>query len=126
MSRLKLVALLVLCGCVISSCVAWTENAQGNLQSVGLPGMPMWKSNQPPGPITPADVGIPPNEAAKIGGPVLVIPSTPPSRMYRYQFYTATQNTCEADLKKMLAERAQSGATGPAPYCTEHPTRPPY
>lgn len=67
-----------------------------------------------------------PEESAKIGGPVLVEPAAPPSRFYHYRFYSADHNTCEADLHKLLAQRAQSGATGPAPYCTEHPTAPPF
>lgn len=125
MPRLKLVALMVLCACVATSCIAWSEDSQGNLQSVGLPGVPLWKSDKPPAPLTPQDLGFTPEEAAKIGGPVLVEPATPPSRMYHYRFYSAAQNNCEADLKKMLAERAQSGATGPAPFCTDHPTQPP-
>jgi hypothetical protein len=124
-SHLKLVVLLVLCVFTASACFEWTEDAQGNLQSVGLPGVPIWKSNAPPAPVTPQTMGMTPEEAANVGGPVLVEPSAPPNRMYRYRFYPAASNTCEADLQKLLAERAQSDATGPAPYCTDHPTAPP-
>jgi hypothetical protein len=74
--------------------------------------------------MTPTEAGFTPEEAAKIGGLVLVEPPTPPSRAYRYRFYPAAKNNCESDLQKMLAARAQSGATGPAPYCTDRPTAP--
>jgi hypothetical protein len=124
LSSLKLAALVLFCACVVSACIAWSEDSQGNLQSVGLPGVPIWKSSKPPAPLTPTDLGMTPEEAAKVGGPVLVEPPNPPSSFYRYRFYSAAHNNCESDLQKMLAKRAQSGATGPAPYCTEHPTAP--
>jgi hypothetical protein len=124
LSRLKLVALVLVCACVVSSCLAWSEDSQGNLQSVGLPGVPIWKSSAPAAALTPADLGMTPQEAAKVGGPVLVEPPTPPSRFYHYRFYSAAHNNCERDLQKMIAERAQAGTAGPAPYCTEHPTAP--
>ncbi len=60
-----------------------------------------------------------------MGGPVLVEPAGPDSRAYRYRFYPASNNQCENDLKKLLAERKQDGATGPEPYCTDRPTGPP-
>jgi len=30
-----------------AGCIAWTEDSKGNLQSVGLPGVPVWKAQQP-------------------------------------------------------------------------------
>lgn len=124
LGRIKLAALVLICACALSGCFEWTENSQGNLQSVGLPGIPIWKSSAPAPPLTPTDVGFTPAEAAKIGGLVLVEPPTPPSRIYRYRFYPAGHNNCESDLKKLLAQRSQSGATGSAPYCTDKPTGP--
>jgi hypothetical protein len=114
---------LLLCLCVLAGCFQWTEDSQGNLQSVGLPGVPVWQSKERPPPATPASLGFTPEEAAKMSGPVMVIPSA--SGPYRYRFYQTGQNHCTEDVQKMLAERATSYATGPAPYCTDKPTQPP-
>jgi hypothetical protein len=124
LSRAKLFALALICTCAVSACFQWTEDSQGNLQSVGLPGVPIWKSSAPPAELKPADLGFTPEEASKFGGPVLVEPPAPGSRAYRYRFYSAGNNKCESDLKKLLAERRSSGATGPEPYCTNRPTGP--
>ncbi|HXW83907.1 MAG TPA: hypothetical protein VEJ86_05850, partial [Candidatus Binataceae bacterium] len=70
---------------LLSGCVEWSEDPQGNLNSVGLPGIPLWQSNRPPAPITPMDMGFTPEEAAKLAPPVLVEPPTPP-RNYRYRW----------------------------------------
>lgn len=87
--------------------------------------MPIWKSSAPPAEVTPTDLGLTPEEAAKVGGPVLVEPVGPGSRIYRYRFYPASNNRCESDLKKLLAQRKQDGVSGPKPYCTDRPTGPP-
>ena len=115
-------AALLLCLCLLAGCFEWTQDSQGNLQSVGLPGVPVWQSSAPP-PSLPTQLGFTPDEAAKMSGPVLVMPSG--SGMYRYRFYQNGQNHCAEDLQKMLALRASTSATDPAPYCSDNPTPPP-
>ncbi len=120
---LKFAALSALVAClfVLSGCFQWTEDSQGNLESAGLPGLPIWQSKKPPAPMRPTDFGFTPEQAAKMGGEVLVMP-TANSRVMRYQFYQTGQNHCQDDLKKLLADRARNGEAGPAPYCTDHST----
>ena len=120
--RLKQSAVLLFCLIALAGCFEWTQDSQGNLQSVGLPGMPVWQSSQPPPPLAPTTLGFTPEEAAKISGPVLVMPTS--SGQYRYRFYQTGQNHCVEDLQKMMAERATSYAVGPAPYCTDQPPAP--
>jgi hypothetical protein len=74
--------------------------------------------------MTPTDLGMSPEEAAKISGAVLVRPPIPPSRAYRYKYYQTDQNHCLDDLKKLLAQRAQNNETGPEPYCSNNPSAP--
>lgn len=112
-----MVAAIWFCG--LAGCFEWTEDPHGNLQSVGLPGLPVWTSKTPPAPMTPAEMGYTPEEAAKISGPILVEPPDSTSKTYRYRYYQTGQNNCQSDLQKMLAARAASGATGIAPYCTD-------
>jgi hypothetical protein len=117
-----------LCALMLTGCFAWTEDSQGHLSSVGLPGVPLWQSQ--PGaataqPVTPADLGLTPDEAAKLGGPTLMIPPTPPATVWRYRYYQTGQNHCQEDLEKFLVDREQKGVGGPAPYCTDNPTAPP-
>ena len=114
-----------ICLCVLAGCFSWSEDQNGNLRSVGLPGIPLWKSKAPPAQLTPADMGITPEQAAKIGGPVLVMPPDETSKLTRYRYYQTTANHCQDDLQKMLAQRASSNASGDAPYCTGTPTVPP-
>jgi hypothetical protein len=104
--------------CGLAGCFEWTEDPHGNLQSVGLPGLPVWKSKTPPAPMTPAEMGYTPEEAAKISGPILVEPPDESVKTYRYRYYQTGENNCQSDLQKMLAARAASNATGIAPYCT--------
>ena len=73
--------------------------------------------------MTPTDLGFTPEEASKLGGEVLVMP-TANSKGLRYRFYQVGQNHCQDDLKKMLADRAQQNVTDPPPYCTDNPTQP--
>jgi hypothetical protein len=121
--RRALLAALVTCLCLLGGCFEWTEDSQGNLQSVGVPGVPIWQSKSPPTPLKPTDLGFTSEEASKISGPVLVMP-TANSRTLRYRFYQTGQNHCQEDLDKMLTERAQQNATDPEPYCTDNPTAP--
>jgi hypothetical protein len=118
---------LLVCACVFTGCFSWTEDSQGHLTSVGLPGVPVWQAQ--PGaataqPMNPVDAGFTPEEAAKMSGLVMVLPPAPPSKAWRYRYYQTGQNHCEDDLKKALEARAQSGETGPAPYCTTNPAAP--
>jgi hypothetical protein len=110
--------------CTLAGCFEWTEDPHGNLQSVGLPGLPVWKSKTPPAPLTPAEMGYTPEEASKISGPILVEPPDASVKNYRYRYYQTGQNNCHEDLRKMLAARAASNATGPLPYCTDTPSAP--
>ncbi len=105
--------------CALAGCFERTEDPHGNLQSVGLPGLPAWKSKTPPAPMTPAEMGYTPEEASKIGGPILVEPPDASFKNYRYRYYQTEQNNCQEDLRKMLAERAANNVTGPLPYCTD-------
>lgn len=122
--RSLVIATLLLCITGLAGCFEWTQDSQGNLQSVGLPGVPVWQSSAPPPPVSPGTLGYTQEEAAKMSGPVLVMPTT--AGPYRYRFYQTGQNHCVEDVEKLLAERANNTyANGPAPYCTNQPTMPP-
>lgn len=114
-----ILVLAAICCCALAGCFEWTEDPHGNLQSVGLPGLPVWKSKTPPAPLTPTEAGFTPEEASKVGGPVLVEPPTSSVKVYRYKYYQIGKNTCQEDLKQMLADRAASSETGPEPFCTQ-------
>lgn len=116
--------LIVVLAAIASGCLEWSEDQQGNLRSVGAPGIPIWQSSKPAAPLSPSDLGIPPEEAAKFGGPVLVMPAASPSQAYHYRYYEAGQNHCQEDLEKLLELRAREQAAGPPPYCTDKPTAP--
>ena len=117
--RRAVLVLGAICLCVLAGCFEWTEDPHGNLQSVGLPGLPVWKSKTPPTPPTPAEMGYTPEEASKLGGPILVEPPDATVKTYRYRYYQTDHNTCQEDLQKMLSQRAAGGESGPAPYCTD-------
>ena len=121
--RRAVLVVVAICCCALAGCFSWTEDQQGNLQSVGLPGVPLWKSKTPPKPISLTDMGMTPEEAAKVSGPVLVLPPDQLSKTTRYRYYQTDHNNCQQDLAKLLAVRA-SDATGDPPYCTETPTAP--
>jgi len=116
---------VAICCCALAGCFQWTEDQQGNLQSVGVPGLPIWKSKTPPAPMKLSDMGFTPEEASKVSGPVLVRPPDQSLKVYRYKYYPTGHNNCQQDLAKLLAERAASNATGDAPYCTGTPKAPP-
>jgi hypothetical protein len=107
----------------LAGCVEWTQDSQGHLQSVGLPGVPVWQSSTPPPAVTPTQLGFAPDAAAQMSGPVLVIPSA--SGAYHYRFYQNGQNHCAEDVQKMMAARVAIATSDPAPYCTDQPTEPP-
>ncbi len=117
-------AIVLFCPCLLFGCFQWTQNPQGNVQSVSVAGAPVWQAKNASKPITPADLGIPADEAAKMGGPALVIPADSNDAQWRYRFYYANNNQCAADLAKQLALRSQQSITGPAPYCSENPPQP--
>ena len=111
----------------MTGCFEWTEDPQGSVTSVGLPGaaQPVWQSKSQPAPLKPTDMGMTPEEAANVGGPVLVMPPSATVHTWRYRYYRKDDNHCQADLDKILAERAQNGESGDAPYCAEAPSAPP-
>ncbi len=123
--RRAVLLVVAICCCALAGCFQWTEDQQGNLQSVGVPGLPIWKSKTPPAPMKLSDMGFTPEEASKVSGPVLVRPPNQSLKMYRYKYYPTGHNNCQQDLAKLLAERAASNATSDAPYCTGTPTAPP-
>ena len=106
----------------LAGCFEFTQDSQGNLQSVGLPGVPVWKSSTADAPLT-TELGMSPEEASKMSGPVLVLPTA--AGPYRYRFYQTGNNQCEQDLQKIMAQRASMPTSDPMPYCTDHPTKPP-
>jgi hypothetical protein len=116
-------AALLVCLLGLPGCFQWTQDSQGHLQSVGLPGVPVWQSSAPPATVTPTQLGFAPDEAAQMSGPVLVIPSA--SGAYHYRFYQNGQNHCAEDVQKILTARAAAPTSDPAPYCTDKPTQPP-
>jgi hypothetical protein len=123
--RQLVLAMLLIAISTFAGCVEWTRDPGGNIRSVGVPGVPLWESKAPPAPMTPAALGMSPEEAAKMSGLVLVMPPDPPkSPDFRYRYYQTGQNHCEEDLKAFLYTRTQTGATGPAPYCTNTPPAP--
>jgi hypothetical protein len=68
-------------------------------------------------------MGMTPEEASKVSGPVLVLPPDQLSKTTRYRYYQTEHNNCQQDLAKLLAVRA-TDATGDPPYCTETPAAP--
>jgi hypothetical protein len=114
---------VLLCLCGLAGCFEWSEDSQGNLRSVGLPGVPVWQSSAPPPQVAPTQFGFTPDEAAKMSGPVMVMPSA--SGSYRYRFYQSGQNHCAEDVQKLIAARASNPTSDPEPYCTDKPTAPP-
>lgn len=117
-SRRAVLIVVAVCLCALAGCFSWTEDQNGNLQSVGLPGVPLWKSKTPPPPPTPAQMGYTPDEASRLSGPILVEPPDASVRTYRYRYYQTGHNNCQEDLQKILAARAPD-ASGLAPYCTD-------
>ena len=122
--RRYLLVVVAICCCVLAGCFEWSQDQNGNLRSVGLPWVPIWKSKAPPAQLSPADMGMTPEEAAKVGGPILVLPPDQTSKLTRYRYYQTANNSCQQDLAKLLADRAASNETGDPPYCTETPTGP--
>src|ERR1017187_3635299 len=122
--RLVLVVVAICC-CALAGCFQWTEDQQGNLQSVGLPGVPIWKSKTPPAPLTPSEVGFTPAEASKVSEPVLVEPPDQSVKVYRYRYYQTGQNRCQEDLDKLLAERGRAVQRARRRTARKLPPRPP-
>ena len=101
---------------VLTGCVEWSEDYIGSLQSVGVPGVPIWQSKNPPPQTNQNGSVVTPEEAERMkSGPVLVMPSA--DGKYAYRSYEPGQNHCQDDLKQMLADRAGTAAIGPAPHC---------
>jgi hypothetical protein len=70
-------------------------------------------------------MGMTPEEASKVSGPVLVLPPDQSINTTRYRYYATDHNNCKQDVAKLLADRAVSNAAGDPPYCTQTPTAPP-
>jgi len=119
LKRSLLVAVAACC-CLLAGCVEWTEGPNGNLDSVGLPGLPVWQAKEAGSSSmsTAPDIEISQTGTGDLGGPVLVIPPAESGKVARYRYYEASDNHCEDDLKKMLADRAP-GASGSQPYCSD-------
>ena len=73
-SRPAVLVVVAICCCALAGCFEWTEDQSGNLQSVGMPGVPFWKAKKPGPPQSLTDTGMTPEEATKVSGPVLVVP----------------------------------------------------
>lgn len=118
--------IVLLASCTMSGCFEWTHDPQGDTTSFGIPGAgaPIWQAKNNPPPLSPTDAGMTPEEAAKVGGPVLVWPPSATVKTWRYRYYLAGQNHCQDDLNKILADRAQNGETGDTPYCSSAPGAP--
>jgi hypothetical protein len=118
--RAKLLVVVAICCRTLAGCFEWTEDQNGNLKSVGLPGVPVWQAKKPARPQGLTDMPLTPDQAAKVSGPVLVVPPDQANAVTRYRYYEAGQNTCQQDLAKLLADKSNN-AGGPAPYCTGTP-----
>jgi hypothetical protein len=70
-------------------------------------------------------LGISPEEAAKVSGPVLVLPPSATVKSWQYRYYQTGQNHCQDDQQKLLAARARNGENGDAPYCIDSSTAAP-
>ena len=56
MFRFTRASIAILFVITLSSCLAWTTDQSGNLQSVGLPGVPVWTAQKPE--VTPRTQGL--------------------------------------------------------------------
>lgn len=113
-----------MCLCTLAGCFEWTEDQSGNLKSVGLPGIPVWQAKKPSPPQGLTDMGLTPDQASKVSGPVLVVPPDQPNQPAQYRYYQTGQNNCQQDLAKLQAEKG-ANSSGEAAYCTETPAPPP-
>jgi hypothetical protein len=123
--RRAVLVVVEICCCALAGCLEWTEDRNGQLKSVGLPGVPVWTAKKPPPPQGLTDMGLTPDQASKVSGPVLVVPPDQTSQVTRYHYYEAGQNNCQQDLAKLQAEKGGSNSGGQEPYCTETPAAPP-
>jgi hypothetical protein len=122
--RRAVLVVVVICCCALAGCFEWTEDQSGNLKSVGFPGLPVWQAKKPSAPTGFTDMALTPDQAAKVSGPVLVVPPAQPNQTTRYRYYETGQNNCHQDLATLQAEKATDSG-GQAPYCTETPPSPP-
>jgi hypothetical protein len=119
--RRVVLVVVAICCCALAGCVEWTEDQNGNLKSVGLPGLPVWQAKKPPPPQGLTDMPLTPDQASKVSGPVLVVPPDQQNPLTRYRYYETGQNNCQQDLAKLQAETRGSNPGGQPPYCTENP-----
>jgi hypothetical protein len=119
--RRAVLVVVAMCCCALAGCFEWTEDSNGQLKSVGLPGIPVWTAKKPAPPQGLTDMALTPDQASKVSGPVLVVPPDQTSQLTRYHYYETGQNNCQQDLAKLQAESGGSNSGGPQPYCTETP-----
>ena len=103
----------------------WGEGSCAQRRRSECPEQPNPSGSRKPPPVTPTDLGVSPEEAAKVSGPVLVLPPTATVKSWQYRYCHTGQNHCQDDLPKLLAARVRNGESGDAPYCTDSPTAPP-
>src|SRR5260370_22875810 len=96
--------IMAVCCCALAGCFEWTEDPHGNLQSVGVPGLPIWKSKTPPAPMTPTEMGFTPEQASKMSVPVLVEPPTASVKVYCSHSYQSGQNKYQIHHTLLLAD----------------------
>ena len=111
--RRAVLVVVAICCCALAGCFEWTEDQNGNLKSVGLPGVPVWQAKKPSAPNGLTDMGLTPDQASKVSGPVLVVPPDSSNQLTRYHYYETGQNNCQQDLAKLqAAERRRDRRTG--------------
>ncbi|MGH7812526.1 MAG: hypothetical protein ACREQI_00785 [Candidatus Binataceae bacterium] len=108
----------------LAGCFGWSEDSQGNMRSFDLMGAPVWQSSAPAPALNPTEMGMTPEEAARMGGPVLVMPPDSGYQGWRYRWYPKGNNHCQTDVQQLLEAPQWADAAGQKPYCTEHPTEP--
>jgi hypothetical protein len=123
-SRPAVFAVMAICCCTLAGCLAWSEDQNGQLKSVGLPGIPVWQAKKPGPPQGATDTGLTPDQASQVSGPVLVVPPDQPDQVAHYHYYQTGQNNCQQDLAKLQADKAAGNPAGASPYCTETPPTP--
>ncbi|HKF29583.1 MAG TPA: hypothetical protein VKB29_10140, partial [Candidatus Binataceae bacterium] len=69
---------------------------------------PVWHSQTNPTPITTADLGMSPEEAANVSGPVLVLPPTATVKSWQYRYCQTARITvrtiCRSYSRRGLAK----------------------
>ena len=106
-SRPAVFVVMAICCCTLAGCLAWSEDQNGNLKSVGLPGIPVWQAKKPGPPQGATDTGLTPDQASQVSGPVLVVPPDQPDQVAHYHYYPTGQNNCQQDLAKAAGRQGR-------------------